>query len=135
MPSKGLAKLPQSTCSSSWTPAYAWNPYYNEVELQPFDSTNLRKQEESLLTQCTAAPFSLGHTQEDPTTVDCDMCPAGWSLTPSGLACRGGADICSDKKCKDCQQSMLEWHVTSDCEMCIGDPVCNSDGKCSCDIF
>ena len=124
---------PESTCSSSWTPSYAWNAF-PQTSLEPFDSTQLDEQELSLVTQCRAAPYTFGEGQKQTSSVDCDLCPDGWSLTPVGLACREGANSCTSK-CNQCQQSMLEWYVSDSCEMCIGKPVCGSDGKCSCDIF
>lgn len=133
MSNRSAPPTQRPTCSLFLQPAFTPSGLARNLNLEPFDSDDLERRSESLVTHCAAPARSLNPQQDKPLVVPCDQCSFGYSDILSGLTCNPSPQCKSTEECQTCQFSPLSTapSVVVPCETCIS-KVCGMNGNCQC---
>ena len=121
------------TCSLFLQPPFTPSGLARNLDMEPFDASNLDRRAESLVTYCIALPHSIDSKQDQTTVVRCDQCSFGYSNAASALVCNPAPRCQSAKNCSWCQFSAMVTapNVLVPCETCVS-KTCGMNGNCQC---
>lgn len=122
----------QPFCNEAWE--QPWNlGDWSQLDLSPFDSTDILKHQRSLVPFCSAPLGTLGPLQQKPLIVPCLDCPQGYDLGSDGhtLQCRPSG-YCNANTCKTCQIQTTQPFFTGSCDACISYGCDPNSNRCSC---
>jgi hypothetical protein len=123
--------IQRPTCSLFHQPPFTPSGLAKNLNLEPFDSDNLIRLSQSLVTHCEAPPQSLHPWQTATDVVPCDECTYGFSDDKPALTCNASPFCKATKECDTCQFSTFIPDLLVPCDTCIN-KVCGRNGNCQC---
>lgn len=119
-------------CNASWRQPWQIGGW-SQLDLQPFDSTDILSEQRSLIPSCMAPLGTLDPTQTEARVVPCPACPQGYELGPNGrsMQCRPTPE-CNTNKCQTCQIQSTQPFFTGSCDACISYGCDPNSNRCSC---
>ena len=114
-----------------YQPPFTPSGLAKNLNLEPFDSDNLTRRSESLVTHCVAPPRSLHKWQDSAAVVPCDECTYGFADDKPALTCNPSPFCSSTEECDTCQFTPFIPDLLVPCDTCIS-KVCGRNGNCQC---
>ena len=125
------AEVGAVSCSSAWLQPWrvgAWS----QLELNPFDATDLLREQKSLILSCNAPPGTLGPLQKKAEVVPCMECPMGYDFGTDGRAHQCRPYPACDAKCETCQVLPNRPFSSGTCDACVSYGCDPNSNRCSC---